>query len=128
MAVNVSRLMNMLRMLMNGKLVKANYRDLTEAVYALLQLVPPGKVTTYGSIARTLGISARLVGRILAENKKAPVIPCHRVVMSDGRLGGYSMGGKEVKRRLLELEGVKVEGWRVHRKFIIDVEGYVRSG
>ncbi len=54
------------------------------------------------------------------------IIPCHRVIRSDGGLGGYSRGGTQVKRRLLELEGVEftVDG-RVRREFIVDIKDLI---
>ena len=106
-----------LPVLERGALRRARLEDLREQVYALLSLIPPGKVTTYGSIARCLATSPRLVGRILRENPEPLVVPCHRVVKSDGSLGGYSRGGPRVKRMLLELEGVE-----------FDREGRVRPG
>ncbi len=105
----------------NDKAGKAGTGDLREAAYALLSLVPPGKVVSYGDIARILGVSPRLVGRFMKENKNPIVIPCHRVVGSDGRLVGYSMGGVEVKRRLLELEGVEFCGDRVCPEYFYDL-------
>jgi len=79
---------------------------LAELVYALIQLVPVGCVTTYGDVAEVLGIPPRLVGSILKRNKNPVAVPCHRVV---GRrsLGGYTLGGRRadhLKKRLIELE------------------------
>ena len=106
----------------DGSPERAGLRDYYEAVWALVSLVPPGRVTTYGSIARLLGVSPRLVGRALAANPDPIVVPCHRVVAADGGLGGYSRGGPRVKRRLLELEGVEFTGdGRVKREYIVDV-------
>ena len=70
--------------------------------------IPRGYVSTYGRIARHLGNSgaARAVGNALAQNPFPPVIPCHRTLRSDGRLGGFQTG-QRVKRRLLEMEGVR---------------------
>src|SRR5262249_51930312 len=75
------------------------------AVYELLQRIPPGTVSTYGDIARALGHpkASRAVGRILGRNQNLVVVPCHRVVKSDGTIGGYG-GGVEKKRELLEKE------------------------
>jgi len=92
-----------------------------EAVYILLMLIPLGRVTTYSSLARTLGISPRTVGRILSRNRNIVVIPCHRVVMRDGRIGGYTPGGVGIKKRLLELEGVRFRGDRVDPGCVIDI-------
>ncbi len=76
--------------------------------------VPRGYVTTYGRLARQVGAprASRAAGRALATNPFPIVIPCHRAVRSDGSLGGYQ-GGVEMKARLLEMEGVQVEGGRV---------------
>lgn len=92
-----------------------------EALYTLLMLIPPGYVTTYGSLAKLLGTSPRIVGRLLAENENVIVVPCHRVVRSDGGLGGYSSGGESVKRRLLEIEGVVFRNGKVDPRCIIDL-------
>ena len=73
--------------------------------------IPRGKVTTYGDIAKAIGSpgAARAVGRILNINPNPVVVPCHRVVMSDGRLGGYAFGS-ERKQLLLEKEGLTFSG------------------
>jgi len=69
--------------------------------------VPRGQVTTYGRIARRLGApkAARAVGTALARNPFPIIIPCHRAIRSNGDLGGFG-GGLEMKRALLEMEGV----------------------
>jgi methylated-DNA-[protein]-cysteine S-methyltransferase len=70
--------------------------------------VPYGEVTTYGKLARRLGKphAARAVGRANASNPLPLVIPCHRLLGSDGKLHGYGApGGIETKRWLLEMEG-----------------------
>jgi len=71
--------------------------------------IPRGWVSTYGRIARHLGVEggARAVGGALSRNPFPIVIPCHRAIRSNGQLGGYQ-GGLEMKRALLELEGVGV--------------------
>ena len=77
-------------------------------VLLLEHRVPRGRVTTYGLIAGALGKpgAARAVGGALGSNPFPIVIPCHRTVRSDGSLGGFG-GGTAMKRRLLELEGVR---------------------
>ena len=73
--------------------------------------IPKGQTRTYSQIARAIGKphAARAVGNALAKNPLAPIIPCHRVVRSDGKLGGYSAkGGMDRKRMMLEREGVKL--------------------
>jgi methylated-DNA-[protein]-cysteine S-methyltransferase len=69
--------------------------------------IPRGWVSTYGRIARRLGVpgAARAVGSALARNPFPIIIPCHRAVRANGELGGYQ-GGPKMKRALLELEGV----------------------
>ena len=81
------------------------------AVYAALMHIPRGKVATYGDIARIIGRpgASRAVGRILNKNPNPVVVPCHRVVMSDGSLGGYAFG-KSRKKELLESEGLHFDG------------------
>ena len=83
-------------------------------VYLRLLEVPRGSVTTYGDLARAAGLAGgqRAVGRILASNPYPAIVPCHRVVMSDGRLGGYAYGAG-AKEHMLRAEGVGVEGGRV---------------
>ncbi|RKY13056.1 MAG: hypothetical protein DRP63_10040, partial [Planctomycetota bacterium] len=73
-----------------------------------------GKVTTYGDLARAVGNpkAARAVGQALAHNPIILLIPCHRVVASDGSLGGFT-AGVDMKRRLLEAEGVEMVRNRV---------------
>jgi len=69
-----------------------------------------GRTLSYGELARRAGMAgaAREVGQALARNPVAIIIPCHRILASGDRLGGFSaFGGPEVKRRLLALEGVR---------------------
>jgi methylated-DNA-[protein]-cysteine S-methyltransferase len=78
-----------------------------EKLWKLLKKIPRGKVTTYGTLAELLGTSPRAVGKMLNSNPNAPEVPCHRVVMSDGSIGGYSRGVRK-KVKLLKKEGVDV--------------------
>ena len=71
--------------------------------------IPKGKVKTYKEVA--IGIkmpkSARAVANACGKNPYAPKIPCHRVIRSDGKLGGYSgNGGRKTKKKLLKSEGI----------------------
>lgn len=76
--------------------------------YNLLSQIPRGKVTTYGEIARKLDSKAyRAVGTLIGKNPNAPEVPCHRVVKSDGSVGGYAFG-VEKKLQLLNFEGIEV--------------------
>jgi methylated-DNA-[protein]-cysteine S-methyltransferase len=80
-------------------------------VWAALRRVPRGRVRSYGGIAADLGSprAMRAVGAANGRNPLAIVVPCHRVVETGMRLGGYT-GGLHLKRYLLGLEGVKVVG------------------
>jgi len=85
----------------------------TERVYAAVKKIPAGRVSTYKEVARALGVpgACRAVGNALNKNRSRQV-PCHRVVKSDGSLGGFARGAKE-KKRLLEREGVRSRAGRV---------------
>jgi methylated-DNA-[protein]-cysteine S-methyltransferase len=76
-------------------------------VWNELKKIPYGKVVSYKEIAERTGNAAavRAIGRINGANPIPVIIPCHRVINANGKLGGYSGGGVEVKLKLLELEG-----------------------
>jgi len=97
-------------------------------VYSLTSMIPKGKVGTYGDIAKTLGNprSSRQVGRFLHLNPHAPKIPCHRVVHSDGRLGGYAKGVRK-KIEILQEEGIKIEDGRVADFEMVRFRGYSKA-
>lgn len=87
-------------------------RSLTPFQVSVLQAIrriPAGTVWTYGQVAQAVGRprASRAVGQALARNPIPIVIPCHRVIASDGSLGGYG-GGLDNKRWLLQLEGARV--------------------
>ena len=82
----------------------------TRRVLTVVRRIPPGRVATYGDVARLAGHpgAARAVGSIMRTCDR-PDVPCHRVIAAGGRLGGY--GGQEaLKRALLTAEGVTVSG------------------
>lgn len=85
--------------------------DFQRHVYEELVRVPHGRLTTYGGLARALGRpeAAQAVGQAVGANPVPIVIPCHRVVAADGKLGGFS-GGLPVKVALLAIENVQVDG------------------
>ncbi|MDP3725125.1 MAG: MGMT family protein [Nanoarchaeota archaeon] len=76
--------------------------------------IPRGRVATYAELALAIGHprSARAVGNALNKNPHAPVVPCHRVVATDGTLRGYA-GGLQKKARMLRGEGVLIKNGRV---------------
>ena len=84
-----------------------------ERCYALLKQIPQGRVTTYKAIAEALGTKAyQAVGNAMNKNPNPITVPCHRVVNSNGKLGGYAFG-LERKIDLLTQEGITVEGNRI---------------
>ena len=80
-----------------------------EKVYKKLLEVPEGKITTYGDLAKAAGIKngQRVIGRIMHNNPYPGIVPCHRVVKSNGTIGGYAYGEK-IKKNMLTREGVKI--------------------
>jgi O-6-methylguanine DNA methyltransferase len=86
--------------------MKNNFK---ERVYKICCSIPKGKVATYGQLARLAGKprAARAVGVFMKNNSDAPIVPCHRVIASDGKLTGYSgVGGINKKKKMLIAEGV----------------------
>ncbi|MEM2192525.1 MAG: MGMT family protein, partial [Candidatus Hadarchaeales archaeon] len=84
--------------------------DVQWKVLDLVKMIPKGKVTTYLELAKAAGIPKgwRIVAMILSKNPTPVVIPCHRVVRSDGSLGGYIFGIRK-KAELLASEGIPVK-------------------
>ncbi|AIS01236.1 methylated-DNA--[protein]-cysteine S-methyltransferase [Streptomyces glaucescens] len=92
--------------------LRAHGTAFRERVWAALDDIPYGATTTYGEIARRIGApraAVRAVGGAIGANPLLIVRPCHRVIGSDGALTGYA-GGLDRKIRLLELEGLVVQG------------------
>ncbi|HKV16209.1 MAG TPA: methylated-DNA--[protein]-cysteine S-methyltransferase [Reyranella sp.] len=82
-------------------------------VYQMARTIPPGHTMTYGEIARRLDAphESREVGQALGRNPIAIIVPCHRVLGADGKMGGFSAtGGVATKRRILEIEGASAIG------------------
>ena len=80
-------------------------------VWTYLRKIPRGKVKTYSQVAKAIGkpLAVRAVANAIGKNPYAPKIPCHRVIRSDGSLGGYSgKGGVKTKRFLLKKEDIRL--------------------
>jgi methylated-DNA-[protein]-cysteine S-methyltransferase len=92
--------------------------NFSEKIYEQLRKVPKGRVTTYKELAHSVNSKAyRAVGQAMRKNPYAPLIPCHRVVASDGSIGGFS-GSKtglpiQKKIQMLRKEGIEFEDNRV---------------
>lgn len=88
--------------------------NLEHKVYKKLLYVPKGQITTYGDLAKAVGLKngQRFVGTVMKKNPYPVIIPCHRVVKSDGKIGGYSYGEK-VKLKMLEKEGIKIKNGKI---------------
>ena len=83
-----------------------------EKVYNIVKTIPKGKVTTYKEIAEQLNTKAyRAVGNALNKNRNKDV-PCHRVIKSNGEIGGYAHG-KNKKIKILKSEGIKIKNNKI---------------
>jgi len=93
--------------------------NFTEKVLEVVKKIPKGKVTTYSTLAKVLGKpkASRAIGQALKRNPEPIKIPCHRVVCSDGSLGGYSFAnGTKTKEELLKKEGIKIQNGKINLK------------
>ena len=88
--------------------------SLEKKIYKKLLQVPKGKITTYGELAKAVGMTngQRAVGRIMNKNPYPVIIPCHRVIKSDGSVGGYAYGEK-IKSNMLKKEGLEIKNGKV---------------
>ena len=89
--------------------IKAPYKiegnQIQKKIWNELTKIKTGKTKSYGEIGKKYNISPRHVGKICGQNKLLLLIPCHRVIRSDGSLGGFSsLGGVNLKKKLLEFE------------------------
>jgi len=86
----------------------------SDCVYSIVSHIPKGRVMSYKQVAIAAGSpkAFRAVGNLMNKNKDTARIPCHRVVKSDGTLGGYARGAKK-KLKMLEKEGVPVRNNRI---------------
>ncbi|KFM14752.1 DNA-3-methyladenine glycosylase II protein [Marine Group I thaumarchaeote SCGC AAA799-O18] len=83
-------------------------------VYSKLLKVPKGKITTYGDLAKAIGLKngQRAIGLIMKNNPFPVIIPCHRVVKSNGEIGGYTYGEK-IKSNILSKEGITIKDGKI---------------
>ena len=83
-------------------------------IYRKLLQVPPGKITTYKELARSIGLEngQRVIGQIMKKNPFPVIIPCHRVVKSNGEIGGYAYG-MSVKKNMLVKEGISISNNKI---------------
>jgi len=86
----------------------------SQRVYDLTAKIPVGRVSTYRALARTLKIpgASRAIGNALHKNPYAPQVPCHRVIKSNGEVGGFASGTKK-KIALLKKEGVIIRQGKI---------------
>ena len=88
--------------------------NLEQQVYKKLLDIPKGQITTYGDLAKAVGLKngQRAIGKIMNKNPYPVLIPCHRVVMSTGKIGGYAYG-KNVKIKMLSDEGIEITNGKI---------------
>ncbi len=90
--------------------------DFQKSVWAAIDKVPQGKITTYSEIAKFLGKqnATRAVGTAVGKNPNVPSTPCHRVIPKNGKIGNYSApGGTQEKIKILTSEGITILNGRV---------------
>ena len=92
--------------------MKLNGTKFQLKVWDYIKKIPRGSVKTYSQVAKAIGepLAVRAVANAIGKNPLAPTIPCHRVIRSDGSLGGYSgKGGINTKKLLLKSEGITLK-------------------
>jgi methylated-DNA-[protein]-cysteine S-methyltransferase len=90
--------------------------NINERIFKQVCKIPKGQTRTYKQIALAVGTSPRAVAKILSQNQTPIKVPCHRVIRSDGDLGGYTFKGKrndKMKEKLLKLEGIKIRKGKI---------------
>ena len=88
--------------------------NLEQKVFKKLLEVPKGQVTTYGELSKAVGLKngQRVIGRIMNQNPYPVIVPCHRVVMSTGKIGGYAYG-EHIKAKMLNDEGIEIKNGKI---------------
>ncbi len=113
--ISYSKKLINLKKLINGYFLKKNKKiqadismsgsKIQNQIWNELKKISYGKTKSYGEIAKKLKTSPRYVGKVCGQNKHLIIVPCHRVIRSDKKLGGFSgTGGIKMKQRLLNLE------------------------
>jgi len=91
-------------------------KSFNERCYIILKKVPKGKITTYNAIAKKLNSKAySAVGNAMNKNPYAPNVPCHRVIRSDGTIGGFA-SGPIAKIKILKKEGIEIKKGKIDLK------------
>ena len=90
-------------------------KSFNERVWEKCKRIPKGKVSTYGEIAKAIGSknSSRAVGNALNKNPFAPIVPCHRVIQSNGSIGGFATGSNK-KIKMLKNEGIEIKNGKIN--------------
>ena len=108
---NINKFINQIKMYSFGKLKKFDIKyelsgsPLQIQIWRELAKIKYGQTKTYGEIAKIINTSPRYVGNVCAQNKHLLIIPCHRIIRSDGSLGGFSgLGGIKLKNKLIQME------------------------
>jgi methylated-DNA-[protein]-cysteine S-methyltransferase len=88
--------------------------NLDQKIYKKLLKVPKGQITTYGELAKAVGLKngQRVVGKTMNKNPYPVIIPCHRVIKSDGKIGGYAYGDV-IKSNMLTKEGIEIKNGKI---------------
>jgi methylated-DNA-[protein]-cysteine S-methyltransferase len=88
--------------------------DFNEKVWNAIKKIPKGKISTYKEIAKAIGKpkAVRAVGNACNKNPFSPRIPCHRIVKSNGEVGGFALGTKK-KKELLKKEGIEIKKGKI---------------
>lgn len=87
---------------------------LEHEVYKKLLQVPKGYVTTYSELAKAVGLKngQRAIGKIMNKNPFPVIVPCHRVILASGKIGGYAWGEK-IKTNMLSKEGIEIKKGKI---------------
>jgi len=98
---------------MPERFLKRQMTSFQKKIYEIVKKIPKGKILTYKKVSELAGFPRawRAVGNVLSKNRNLK-IPCHRVIKSNGKIGGFNLGIKK-KIALLMREGVKIENKRV---------------